>query len=146
MSIHSRQLAVLIVLLTLGQAHGDYLEVRRSALVKSGASKDSPTILKVEPSATLVLESTTQKNGYYNVGVPGAEGSGWIYRTFVRRYPGNAPEPSPEEGEAGGPAPGTPAVTDSTTGDFHGCPPEGKGGDPVLNRLKNRDLPPAFYK
>ena len=29
--------------------------------------------------------------------------------------------------------------------DFHGCPTEGKGGDPVLNRLKNRtEIPGRF--
>lgn len=30
-----------------------------------------------------------------------------------------------------------------TTGDFEGCPPEGNGGDPDLNRLKNRDVAPT---
>lgn len=35
--------------------------------------------------------------------------------------------------------------TEFTTGDFEGCPPEGDGGDPDLNRLKNRDLPPESY-
>lgn len=33
-----------------------------------------------------------------------------------------------------------------TTGDFEGCPPEGSGGDAQLNRLKNRDLPPPEYE
>ncbi len=32
-----------------------------------------------------------------------------------------------------------------TTGVFRGCPPEGQGGDPDLNDLKNRDLPPASF-
>ena len=27
--------------------------------------------------------------------------------------------------------------------DFHGCPPQGQGGDPALNRLKNRTEEPA---
>src|SRR3989442_14564644 len=36
---------------------------------------------------------------------------------------------------------GTPALAQ----DFHGCPVEGKGGDPALNRLKNRtEIPPSF--
>jgi len=30
--------------------------------------------------------------------------------------------------------------------DFHGCPVEGKGGDPVLNRLKNRTEIPASFE
>ncbi len=33
-----------------------------------------------------------------------------------------------------------------TTGDFKGCPPAGKGGDPDLNALKNRDVPPSAYE
>ena len=31
-----------------------------------------------------------------------------------------------------------------TTGDFEGCPPEGEGGDPLLNLLKNRDIVPPI--
>jgi hypothetical protein len=31
----------------------------------------------------------------------------------------------------------------SSTGKFHGCPPTGKGSDPYLNSLKNRDKVPA---
>src|SRR5689334_637092 len=38
-----------------------------------------------------------------------------------------------------------PVATD-TTGNFHGCPPQGDGGDPWLNQLKNRDIAPATYK
>ena|SRR2546428_283879 len=30
--------------------------------------------------------------------------------------------------------------------DFHGCPPEGRGGDPALNRLKNRTQVPATFE
>jgi hypothetical protein len=51
----------------------------------------------------------------------------------------------------GAPSPPRPRaqVTDLskfTTGDYEGCPPEGSGGDPDLNRLKNRDLPPPAYE
>lgn len=33
-----------------------------------------------------------------------------------------------------------------STGKFHGCPPTGKGSDPYLNSLKNRDVPPTKAK
>lgn len=33
-----------------------------------------------------------------------------------------------------------------TTGDFNGCPPEGEGGDPALNILKNRDVAPTSFE
>jgi hypothetical protein len=51
------------------------------------------------------------------------------------------------EGEAVNPlgAAHLPVVT-TTTGNFHGCPPEGDGGDPYLNQLKNRDIAPQTYK
>ncbi len=35
--------------------------------------------------------------------------------------------------------------TQHSTGQFKGCPQKGKGGDSSLNRLKNRDKPPATY-
>src|SRR5438876_11127164 len=36
-------------------------------------------------------------------------------------------------------------ATPALAQDFHGCPVEGKGGDPALNRLKNRtEVPPSF--
>ncbi len=40
----------------------------------------------------------------------------------------------------------TKIVGSRTTGIFNDCPPEGKRGDPDLNRLKNRDVPPTNYK
>jgi hypothetical protein len=59
--------------------------------------------------------------------------------------PARKPAPAPLP-----PPPSNPAVvTDSTqftTGTFEGCPAEGSGGDPELNRLKNRDLPPPAYE
>ncbi len=52
--------------------------------------------------------------------------------------------------------PPLPVDASHTTGDFKGCPPEGKGKkgpsgkvgpfDPDLDRLKNRDLPPAEFE
>lgn len=33
-----------------------------------------------------------------------------------------------------------------TTGLFRNCPPEGEGGDPDLNRMKNRDVAPPSYE
>lgn len=35
---------------------------------------------------------------------------------------------------------------DFTTGSFHDCPPQGNGGDPDHNVLKNRDKPPPSYE
>jgi hypothetical protein len=59
------------------------------------------------------------------------------------------PRPVVTAAPPGPPPPGPAPVADSiryTTGLFEGCPPEGSGGDPVLNRLKNRDLPAPFHQ
>ena len=37
-------------------------------------------------------------------------------------------------------------ATPALAQDFHGCPVEGKGGDPALNRLKNRTGVPASFE
>ena len=37
-------------------------------------------------------------------------------------------------------------ATPALAQDFHGCPVEGKGGDPALNRLKNRTAIPASFE
>jgi len=39
-----------------------------------------------------------------------------------------------------------PVRAQHTTGDFHGCAPDGEGGDPALNTLKNRDIAPDAYE
>ena len=36
--------------------------------------------------------------------------------------------------------------TSTLAQDFHGCPVEGKGGDPALNQLKNRTEVPAAFE
>jgi hypothetical protein len=67
----------------------------------------------------------------------------WVARGCMDRRP---PGPGPR---STGPGPAVRGVsrpsTSFTTGDWEGCPPEGDGGDPALNRLKNRDVPPPSY-
>lgn len=59
--------------------------------------------------------------------------------------------PAPSTGAAPSPngrVASRPAVdsTEYTIGEFEGCPPAGIGGDPDLNRLKNRDREPPAYE
>src|SRR4029453_15913313 len=64
--------------------------------------------------------------------------------TMVRRHAGSIPGPNalgPTDPGAPAPLPGFTAGV-FTTADGKHCPPEGDGGDPALNRLKNRDQPP----
>lgn len=84
-----------LVLLALPSlALADYLEVRRTAVVKAEPSRDARAVFRPEVGSYLNLLSDVQKNGYYEVSVPATGERGWIYRTFVRRYPGSPPEPS----------------------------------------------------
>jgi hypothetical protein len=106
----------------------DYLKAGRHAILYSEADRHSTPVGDVNPGDILGLESAEQDHGYYRASGP--QGEGWVYRTMVRRYAGDPPQ-----GGAG-------ADIGFTTGKFRGCPPQGDGGDPELNRLKNRDLPP----
>jgi endonuclease G, mitochondrial len=68
----------------------DHLVVSRHALVKESAKADAQTIIEVERGQKLQLASTSQRDGYYEVSLTGG-GHGWIYRTLVRRKPGDLP-------------------------------------------------------
>lgn len=135
--------AILVVLCGAVAAKADYVVAARHAVVHQNADSGSAAVVEVERNASLALIDADQTDGYYHVQIPGSAQQGWVYRTFVRRYAGS---PAPAGTAAAGtstPSAGI-AAAGSTTGVFHGCPPEGDGGDPDLNRLKNRDLsPPA---
>jgi len=88
---------ILCICLYVTVANGDYLEVRRTATIKAEPHKDSRIIERVEPETKLeLLDEGRQTNGYYNVSSVSFGQPGWIYRTLVRRYPGEIPEPVPE--------------------------------------------------
>jgi endonuclease G, mitochondrial len=73
-------------------AFGDYLEVRRSATIKAGPDRDARTLEKVSIGTRLhLLDEGNQTKGYYNVQAVSLGQTGWIYRTLVRRYPGEIP-------------------------------------------------------
>lgn len=81
--------AIVLVLLLIVSASGDFLVVSRSANIKSAPQGDAEVLLKAEVDDSLtLLDDGAQENGYYKVLVPGQTQEGWIYRTLVRRYPG----------------------------------------------------------
>jgi hypothetical protein len=85
----------------------DYLEVRRSANLKETPEREATVLIKLAPPAYLELLEESQQNGYYHSRVPGGD-SGWIYRTLVRRYPGEIPNdllPEPDDTAAADPGP-----------------------------------------
>lgn len=78
-------------------AYGDYLKVSRSATIKSEPNREASVIEKVESGTLLpLLDEGHQENGYYHVETVSLGQPGWIYRTLVRRYPGEIPEPESE--------------------------------------------------
>jgi len=122
-------------------ARADYLEVRHSAHVRSEPRSDSQSLLQPLIGSFLILASTQQTNGYYQVEIPGSTQLGFIYRTLVRRFAGDPP--------GAGPAPPTPenpnagltknqCITKYAGDSIGNCPTAGCGGDPRLNRAKNR--------
>jgi beta-lactamase superfamily II metal-dependent hydrolase len=70
----------------------DSLEVRRLATVKAEPHRDGHVLYRVAPRDWLLLANEGQTDGYYEVVLPDGTGQGWIYRTLVRRHPGNPPD------------------------------------------------------
>ncbi len=81
-------LAAALVLLAAGRAGADHLVVGRHALVKDAPERSADTLLEVERGEKLQLARDSQTDGYYAVTLEGGR-PGWIYRTFVRRHPGD---------------------------------------------------------
>ena len=91
--------AIILILLLLTSASGDYLVVSRSANIKNLPQGDADVLAKAEVDDSLaLLNDGAQENGYYKVLVPGQMQEGWIYRTLVRRYPGDLPSGTPVSG------------------------------------------------
>lgn len=95
---YSLYFLILIVFLCVDAVYGDYLEVHRRVTVKAEPSSGATTIERVETRTHVeLLDEGRQENGYYQVRAPRTREVGWIYRTFVRRYYGEMPEPPTEE-------------------------------------------------
>ncbi len=87
----------LVVLLPLSNTNADYLEVRRSATIKAEPQKDAQIIERVQEGTLLeLLDRGQQTNGYYHVNAVSVSGTGWVYRTLVRRRSGDIPQPTAE--------------------------------------------------
>jgi endonuclease G len=93
-----RQYRIGWIMLAIGllalRAFGDYLETQRSATIKAGPNTQAGVIERVEKGTLLpLLDEGTQTDGYYHVRLVAQGQDGWIYRTFVRRSPGELPRP-----------------------------------------------------
>lgn len=85
------------ILLPASPGYGDYLKVSRSATIKAEPQRDATVIERVQSGTLLqLLDEGQQNNGYYRVETVSLGQPGWIYRTLVRRYSGEIPQPLPE--------------------------------------------------
>lgn len=78
------------------QAFAEEIVVRRDVTVRHQPVSGSRPVDYVEPGDRLeLLDSGSQRNGYYRVRLPNGR-EGWVYRSFVRRVdPGGSPTPPP---------------------------------------------------
>jgi endonuclease G len=82
-----------IICLLLDVTYADYLKVSRSSTIKAEPNREATVIKTVSRGTCLqLLDEGRQTNGYYKVSIADSE-SGWIYRTLVRRHPGDIPLP-----------------------------------------------------
>lgn len=114
-------------------ARADYLEVRRSAHLKSEPARDGATLADLAPGAVVELVSDTEQSGYYSVRDHDGH-TGFVYRTLVRRHRGAMPSVTAPTGAAGHPtspvdsppAPSSPAI------DSNDVLSDGPGGPPIM--------------
>jgi len=90
MSSHVRVglFSLLILCILPSYLLADYLEVTRAVNLKTLPNSKASVLEKLQPETQVTILSDQQENGYYNVYSKDSGRSGWVYRTYVRRYPG----------------------------------------------------------
>lgn len=75
--------------ITVNSSFADYLVVKRAATIRANPSASAEVVARAELGTYLSLTAeNTQKSGYYQILDPETGERGWIYRTLVRRFPG----------------------------------------------------------
>lgn len=82
---------IAFLLLTVSFDEESYLIVSRDVTIKEEPRGDSPIKARAKKGDYLLVLSSEQVNGYFNVQVPNTDTKGWVYRTLVRRYEGEIP-------------------------------------------------------
>lgn len=89
MRVSRRALASAGLLFISTFCFSDYIELSRNAHFYSKPDRTSTVIKSLERGQELPLvPGSEQVNGYYNATDTASSQSGWVYRTFVRRYEG----------------------------------------------------------
>lgn len=137
-------LALSLVSLWPRGTSADYVELQRSASLHESADSQSAVLAPLHVGDKLTLVESAQTAGYYHV--TGSGETGWVYRTFVRRFAGDIPGAA----SGGGGTPLTPPASGPLldAGSFRSatCGDTGTAKSAALkalNRLKNRTLGPA---
>lgn len=97
-----------LILLAALFAHADYLKVDKAAPVRSQPSGDGTSAFRVKPGDLLHLLDNDKTNEYYHVQNLSSGESGWIYKSWVRRFAGDPPASTTTSHDvtiAGGPFP-----------------------------------------
>jgi len=138
----------MVLVATALVSSADYLEVSRAVSLKDGPGPDGQKTLRVDQGAILRLLESNETNGYYHAAPFDGGTAGWVYRTFVRRWPGD-PDNAPASPSTVGPIP-TPISgaggADASAFAIPGCPPEGNPSPKgpsyqallLVNEAKNR--------
>ncbi len=100
-------------------AHADYLEIRRTAMLKRAPKRDGDVIHQLAAGVFVDLTQDEQSNGYYSVRAADGK-AGFVYRTLVRRHPGNMPSshastPTPTPDMPAPDSPNAPVAASSPT-------------------------------
>ena len=96
-----RRLLFVLVLCWPTLAHADYIQLSRSAVLRSEPKRDAESVATLNADDRVRLLKPTEDNGYYFVEVPDSGVQGWVYRTLGRRFRGDIPAPAGEEPDGG---------------------------------------------
>ncbi|MFC1530058.1 DNA/RNA non-specific endonuclease [Gemmatimonadota bacterium] len=88
-------IAILALILIPSTVNADYLEVRRSVSLKARPESGAVVLLKLDVGDYLALVQNEKENGYYYAQLYSGGPAGWVYQSFVRRYPGDTPPEAP---------------------------------------------------
>lgn len=86
-----KRILIAALLAALPAAAGaDYVELSRSATLKTAARSDSDDVVQLTAGTRLDLLESEQQAGYYHVQDPVTGKTGWVYHSMGRRYHGAA--------------------------------------------------------
>lgn len=78
-------------------ARADYLEVTRTATLRSEPTRDSDSLGRIDEGTNLALTEDSATSGYYHVHLDSGNKDGWVYKTFVKRVTGESPDVATSE-------------------------------------------------